>query len=137
MKIVILASAEQDLQELRAYLVKNFSAATWHVTYRELKQAIRHLARFPLMGGIPEALESLQLVQYRQVLSGKNRIIYEVRGDTVFVHLIVDVSIHLPPREVVSHAFVGGIAHSACVKHRGAFQFTIREMTRPETDIGC
>lgn len=43
------------------------------------------------MGGILEALESLQLVQYRQVLSGKNRLIYEVLGDTVFVHLIVDV----------------------------------------------
>ena len=91
MKVVILASAEQDLQELRAYLVKNFSVATWQATYSDLKQAIRHLARHPLMGGIPEALESLQLVQYRQVLSGKNRIIYEVRGDTVFVHLIVDV----------------------------------------------
>lgn len=91
MKVVILASAEQDLQELRAYLVKNFSVATWQATYGELKKAIRHLGRHPHMGGLPEALESVQLVQYRQVLSGKNRIIYEVRGDTVFVHLIVDV----------------------------------------------
>ena len=91
MKIVILESAEQDLQELRAYLVKNFSTAVWQATYSDLKKTIRHLAQFPLMGGIPEALDSLQLVQYRQVLSGKNRIIYEVRGDLVFVHLIVDV----------------------------------------------
>ena len=91
MKVVILASAEQDLQELRAYSVKNFSLATWQVTYSDLKKAIRRLAQFPLTGGIPEALEALQLVQYRQVLSGKNRLIYEVRGDTVFVHLIVDV----------------------------------------------
>ncbi len=90
-KAVIVASAEQDLQELRAYVVKNFSVPTWQATYSDLKKTIRHLAQFPLIGGIPEALESLQLVQYRQVLSGKNRIIYEVRGDQVLVHLIVDV----------------------------------------------
>lgn len=91
MKVVVLASAEQDLQELRAYLVKNFSTTVWQATYSDLKKTIRHLAQFPLMGGVPDVLESLQLVQYRQVLSGKNRIIYEVRGDLVFVHLIVDV----------------------------------------------
>jgi hypothetical protein len=29
MKTVILASAERDLVELRSYIVKNFSLATW------------------------------------------------------------------------------------------------------------
>jgi hypothetical protein len=42
------------------------------------------------MGSVPEALEALQMVQYRQTLSGMNRIIYEVRQDTVFIHIIVD-----------------------------------------------
>ena len=90
MKVVLLESAELDLQELRTYIVKNFSAATWQHTYQKLKESIRHLANFPFMGSVPEALESLQLVQYRQTLSGMNRIIYEVRQDTVFIHLIVD-----------------------------------------------
>jgi len=90
MKVVILASAEADLAALRSYIVKNFSATTWQATYTKLKLAIRNLASFPQLGGIPDELATLNLTQYRQILSGKNRIIYEVRQDAVYVHLIVD-----------------------------------------------
>jgi hypothetical protein len=39
---------------------------------------------------VPDELETPNLTQYRQILSGKNRVIYEVRQDAVYVHLIVD-----------------------------------------------
>jgi toxin ParE1/3/4 len=90
MRVVILASAELDLKELRSYIVKNFSHDTWQKTYGKLKESIRHLAIFPHFGSIPEELETLNLNQYRQTLSGMNRIIYEVRQDTVYIHIIVD-----------------------------------------------
>ena len=73
-----------------SYIVKNFSVTTWRATYAKLKLAIRNLALFPQLGGIPSELETLNLTQYRQILSGKNRVIYEVRQDAVYVHLIVD-----------------------------------------------
>lgn len=90
MKVVILASAELDLKELRSYLVKNFSQDTWQKTYGKLKESIRHLATVPHVGSIPEELEALNLSQYRQILSGMNRIIYETRQDAVYIHLMVD-----------------------------------------------
>jgi plasmid stabilization system protein ParE len=90
MKIVLLESAELDLQDLRSYIVKNFSVATWQQTFQPIKASIRNLASFPLLGAIPDELQKLNLTQYRQVLSGMNRIIYEVRQDTVYIHLIVD-----------------------------------------------
>jgi plasmid stabilization system protein ParE len=90
MKIVILASAELDLKERRSYIVKNFSHDTWQKTYGKLKESIRNLASFPYLGSIPEELETLNLSQYRQILSGMNRIIYETRQDTVYIHIIVD-----------------------------------------------
>ena len=90
MRVVLLASAEQDLKELRRYIVKNFSLATWQKTYDKLKASIGNLADFPLLGAIPEELETLNLTQYRQIFSGKNRVIYEVRQDTVFIHVIMD-----------------------------------------------
>ncbi|NMM14175.1 MAG: type II toxin-antitoxin system RelE/ParE family toxin [Rhodoferax sp.] len=90
MKIVILASAEYDLKELRSYIIKNFSHDTWQKTYGKLKESIRNLASFPYLGSIPEELETLNLSQYRQILSGMNRIIYETRQDTVYIHIIVD-----------------------------------------------
>ena len=90
MKIVILESAELDLQDLRAYIVKDFSAATWQKTFKQIKASIRNLASFPLLGSVPDELETLNLTQYRQVISGQNRIIYEVRQDTIYIHLVVD-----------------------------------------------
>lgn len=90
MKVVVLASAEEDLKELRAYIVKNFSLNTWKKTYDKLKESMRNLALFPYLGAVPEELEAVNLNQYRQILSGMNRVIYEVRQDTVFIHVIVD-----------------------------------------------
>jgi toxin ParE1/3/4 len=90
LKVVILESAEHDLKELRSYIVKNFSLKTWQNTYDKIKEVIRNLKTFPYTGSIPEELEKLNLSQYRQVISGMNRIIYEVRQDTLYIHIIVD-----------------------------------------------
>lgn len=90
MNVVVLASAEGDLKELRRYIVKNFPQVTWLKTYGNLKDSIRKLATFPHLESVPEELETLQLNQYRQILSGMDRIIYETRQDTVYVHAIVD-----------------------------------------------
>ncbi len=90
LKIVILESAEHDLKELRNYIVKNFSLKTWQNTYDKIKEVIRNLKTFPYTGSIPEEIEKLNLSQYRQVISGMNRIIYEVRQDTLYIHIIVD-----------------------------------------------
>ncbi|VVO22927.1 type II toxin-antitoxin system RelE/ParE family toxin [Pseudomonas fluorescens] len=95
-KVVILQSAETDLKELRSYITKQFSAQTWQSTYANLKTAIRHLGPLPYAGSIPEEIEKLNLSQYRQILSGMNRIIYEVRDQTVFIHIIADTRKNLP-----------------------------------------
>src|SRR5450830_715704 len=88
--VVILDSAEQDLKELRVYILKNFSVETWSITYARIKEAIRNLQNFPQAGAIPDEIEKLNLSQYRQVVSGMNRVIYEVRQDVIYVHIIVD-----------------------------------------------
>ena len=91
MRVVILEGAEHDLKDLRFYIIKNFSSDAWRLTYEKLKQTIRNLRDFPLAGGIPDEIEKLHLSQYRQVISGSNRIVYEVRQDIIFIHMIVDV----------------------------------------------
>jgi plasmid stabilization system protein ParE len=89
-EVVILKSAEQDLHDLRGYLLKQFGRDAWLESYQLIKAVIDNLKSFPFSGAVPEALEQINLAQYRQVLAGKNRIIYEVRQKTVFVHLIAD-----------------------------------------------
>ena len=88
-RVVILDSAQQDLKELRAYILNNFSADTWRTSYTKIKEAIRNLQNFPQAGSIPEEIEKLNLTQYRQVLSGMNRIIYELRQDVIYIHIVV------------------------------------------------
>ncbi|MFZ6723629.1 type II toxin-antitoxin system RelE/ParE family toxin [Undibacterium sp. Ji49W] len=89
-RVVILNSAEQDLRELKAYIVKDFSLDTWRTTYAKIKEVIRNLQDFPQTGSIPDEIEKLNLTQYRQVLSGMNRVIYEVRQDIIYIHIVVD-----------------------------------------------
>lgn len=89
-RVLILKSAENDLKELKAYVSKKFSVETWGATYAKLKESIRNLQEFPQAGVIPEELEKLSLTQFRQVLSGMNRIIYEVRQDMIYIHMVVD-----------------------------------------------
>jgi len=90
MRVVFLRSAEADLQDLRAYVVKNFGAGTWPTSYRKLKDAVALIEAHPLSGKVPDEFRGLNIAQYRQMLSGMNRIIYEVRDDTAYIHLVCD-----------------------------------------------
>jgi plasmid stabilization system protein ParE len=90
MKTVILTSAKNDLHQLRSYLLKNFSPDVWQTTYAKLKESIRNLSAFPCLGAVTPELADIHIHQYRQLICGMNRIIYEVRGDTLYVHVIVD-----------------------------------------------
>ena len=83
-------AAAADLHELRNYLIQNFRAATWRSSYRKIKKSVATSEQHPLLGRIPPELEALGISPYRQVLSGMNRIIYELRGDTAYIHVICD-----------------------------------------------
>jgi toxin ParE1/3/4 len=91
LSVVFLKSAEQDLIELKSYLVKNFGEASWPSSYKGIKKSFGMQEKYPLRGKIPEELENLNLTQYRQVISGMNRIIYQVRQEIVFIHILCDV----------------------------------------------
>lgn len=89
-EVVILKSAEQDLRDLRTYLLKNLGVDTWRESLEKIKAAVDNLKTFPFIGVTPDALEHINLTQYRQVLAGKNRIVYELRQSIVYIHIITD-----------------------------------------------
>lgn len=90
LKVVFLHSAETDLKDLKGYIVKNFGNETWQASYSAIKESVVVIQSFPEGGKIPDELACLNLAQYRQVISGMNRIIYEVRGDTAYIHIVCD-----------------------------------------------
>ncbi|WP_109476226.1 type II toxin-antitoxin system RelE/ParE family toxin [Paraburkholderia sp. C35] len=86
----ILPTARIGIEELRSYIVRTFGWETWRETSAQIQQTIAQIRQFPDSGHLPAELEGFIEDSFRQVLSGKNRIIYQVREDTVFIHLVVD-----------------------------------------------
>ena len=87
---MFLKSAELDLKELTGYIVRNFGKDAWQASYAKIKDAVNTIGTFPLGGNVPEELERLNLTQYRQVIAGMNRIIYEVRQEITYIHIVCD-----------------------------------------------
>lgn len=90
LKVVFLHSAECDLKELRSYILKRFGQKAWQDSYSQIQDAVGTMAEFPDSGSIPDELRNLGLAQYRQVVAGMNRIIYETRNNTVYIHIVCD-----------------------------------------------
>lgn len=88
--VVILEGAETDLKSLKRYLIKNFGVVVWQASYAQIKNDVHSLQKFLASGVIPDELGDLGLTQFRQLVSGMNRIIYEIRGEMIYVHAICD-----------------------------------------------
>ncbi|MFX1684590.1 type II toxin-antitoxin system RelE/ParE family toxin [Paraburkholderia sp. A2RI-6] len=91
MKVVFLQSARTDLQQLRRYLVTRFGGQVWREALARMKRDVAQLESFPQKGSIPPELDELGTPNYRQVVSGMCRIIYEIDDQTVNIHLVVDI----------------------------------------------
>ncbi|WGY70077.1 type II toxin-antitoxin system RelE/ParE family toxin [Burkholderia cepacia] len=90
LRAVFIRFAEDDLKALKRYVVSHFGAATWRSSYDEIKRAVAAIRVFPDQGRVPDELANVGLTQYRQIIAGMNRVIYEVRGDTLYVHIVCD-----------------------------------------------
>lgn len=89
-EVVFLRSAEADLQELKRYIVGQFGQQAWQTSLKQVRKVVARIASHPGAGLVPGELASLELQQYRQVLCGMNRIIYEIRGGAVYIHIVCD-----------------------------------------------
>ncbi len=107
-QVVFLKSAELDLKELRSYMIRNFDQAAWHASYAKIKDAVNTIGTFPLGGHVPEELERLNLTQYRQVIAGMNRIIYEVRREIIYMHIVCDTRKDM--KSILARRFVRSVS---------------------------
>ncbi|AVJ28899.1 type II toxin-antitoxin system RelE/ParE family toxin [Achromobacter spanius] len=85
--VVFLQTAADDLLEIRRYIRKNFSQQVWLDSYARINKAILNLEQFPHAG---HPLPELPATHFMQILAVKNRVIYEVVADKVYIHLICD-----------------------------------------------
>uniref|UniRef100_UPI001FC7E46B type II toxin-antitoxin system RelE/ParE family toxin n=3 Tax=Paraburkholderia mimosarum TaxID=312026 RepID=UPI001FC7E46B len=85
-----------EIDELRSYIVRTFGWETWRQTSAQIQETITQIRQYPDSGHMPAELEGFVDERFRQTLSSRSRIIYEVQDDTVFIHLVVDTRRDLP-----------------------------------------
>ncbi|MDR5827881.1 type II toxin-antitoxin system RelE/ParE family toxin [Caballeronia sp. LP006] len=90
LKYRVLPTARIGIEELRSYIVRTFGWETWRQTSAHLQETIRQIRQFPESGHIPVELEGFVDDTFRQVISGKNRIVYQVREGVLYIHLVCD-----------------------------------------------
>ena len=89
-RVRILQEAEEDLAEIVEYIATNNSVDRADDVLETLLAVCERLEQQPLRGHFLPELRSLGIKSYREVDFKPYRIIYEVIGRDVFIHLIVD-----------------------------------------------
>jgi toxin ParE1/3/4 len=90
LKYKILPTARIGIDEVRSYIVRTCGWETWRHTSAHLQETISHIRQFPESGHVPAELEGFVDERFKQAISGKNRIIYQVLHGTLYIHLIAD-----------------------------------------------
>ena len=83
-------SARTDLRELHSYISKNDSPVNADYVAREIIRAALELRDLPNRGAYPPELLAMGLHSYRQIFFKPYRILYRIRGKTVYVAVIAD-----------------------------------------------
>jgi len=88
--VFLLEDAEKDIDDIYNYVKRNDSVEKAETLSQNIEQAIVNLRTSPLRGHYPPELERLEIFEYREVLFKPYRIIYEVAGESVFIHCVLD-----------------------------------------------
>lgn len=77
-EVIVSRFAEDDLDEIVEKVILEF------------EENVMSLKEYPKSGRIVPELEKQGILQYRELIQGYYRIIYEISDDKVIVHTIID-----------------------------------------------
>ena len=88
-EVIVSQFAEDDLNEIIEYY---FSLSEKYVekVISEFEENVMSLQRHPKSGRIVPELEKQGILQFRELIQGYYRIVYEISGEKVIVHTIID-----------------------------------------------
>lgn len=88
-EVIVSQFAEDDLNEIIEYY---FSLSEKYVekVISEFEENVMSLQRHPKSGRIVPELEKQGILQFRELIQGYYRIVYEISAEKVIVHTIID-----------------------------------------------
>jgi len=89
-KVYLIEDAEKDLFDIYRYVSRNDSVGHANSLIEKLEKTIMKLEMFPDRGHIPPELERIGVLEFREVFYKPYRIIYQIVGNNVYVHCILD-----------------------------------------------
>ena len=89
-KVLIVREAEDDLLDIFHFLQVHESFERAHEVLTGLEQAITGLSEQPDRGHVPPELERVGVATFREIHFKPWRIVYQVVGDRVFIHAVLD-----------------------------------------------
>lgn len=90
-KLKILKSANQDFLELRAHAQHYRSKEGYERFRQSFKHLFADIALYPFSGVVPQEASGLGL-PVRMRITEQIRVVYEVRGDSVYIRLFIHTS---------------------------------------------
>jgi toxin ParE1/3/4 len=88
--VFLIDKAEVDLYDIYRYAAQNDSFENADRLLGKIEETIIKLSIMPLRGHIPPELESIGVLEFREVFLKPYRIIYQVIKSNVYVHCILD-----------------------------------------------
>ena len=89
-RVRIAEDAEQDLVDIYQYVATTDSVENAAYLLDELESLCLDLAELPLRGHVPPELDRISVTTYCEVHFKPYRVIYEVIGQVVFIHCVLD-----------------------------------------------
>jgi len=95
LKVNFLDSAKTDVKETLRDVARKFGKEAEKKLNEDLQKAVKTISEFPLSGKAVEELEEVGSTNFKQWIVGKNRLIYQVREDAVYIYIFKNTRMDL------------------------------------------
>lgn len=89
-RVILTSEAEKDIEDIYDYIAKHDAIKSAELVLDKLEQLVLALENRPERGHYPPELSRQGMYEFREVMFKPYRVIYEVSGNKVIVHLCVD-----------------------------------------------
>ena len=88
--VFLTRDAEEDIFEIYTYVATHDSPGRAKRLFNNLKSTCLGLNEFPERGHTPPELERIDVFEFLQIHFKPYRIIYQIRGNEVYIHCVLD-----------------------------------------------
>ncbi len=89
-RVFFISDAEKDLAGVFRYIKREGCPINAKKILTQIRKACADLSESPERGRIAPELERIGLFDFREIIVNVYRIIYEIKGDNVYIHCILD-----------------------------------------------